>query len=165
MPTTSKITVSESAESLKSLLQSSGNFKVKLKVRSLILLQSGTYKSQKDIANHLGIGYSTIKSWYKNYAENGIDTFLEIKEKGKPRSLIPKEVHEALKQKVNNSEDPLLGYWDAVLWIKKEFSLEIKYATVRKYLITNFGTKLKAPRKSHYKKDEQTIEAFLKTAQ
>jgi len=163
MPTRSKITVIEDAESLRNLLHSSRNFKVKLKIRSLILLQSNTYKRQKDIANHLGIGYSTIKSWYKNYSENGIDAFLEIKAKGKPKSLIPKEVHEALKQKVNTSENPLLGYWDAVAWIRKEFSLELKYSTVRKYLITNFGTKLKAPRKSHYKKDEQAIEAFFKT--
>ena len=31
-------------------------------------------------------------------------------------------------------------------------------------MIKHFMTKLKVPRKSHYKKDEQAIEAFFKTA-
>ena len=39
----------------------------------------------------------------------------------------------------------------------------ISYTTLRNYMITNFKTKLKSPRKSHYKKDEQAIEAFKKT--
>ncbi len=163
MPTQSKITVTETPQALKNLLQASTNHWVKLKIRSLLLLQSGKLKRQKDIASHLSIGYSTIKEWYRDYSQNGIDTFLIIKAKGKPKSLISSEVHEALKLKLNNSNDPLLGYWDAVLWVKKHYQLDIKYATLRKYMITHFGTKLKSPRKSHYKKDEQAIEAFLKT--
>ena len=165
MPTKSKITVTETPQSLKNLLRSSVNHKIKLKIRSLILLQSGNFNRQKDIANHLGIGYSTIKSWYSDYSKNGIGLFLSIKEKGKPKSLISKEVHEALKLKLNTSEDPLLGYWDAVIWVKNCFQLDIKYATLRKYMITNFGSKLKSPRKAHYKKDKQATEAFLKTPQ
>ena len=39
----------------------------------------------------------------------------------------------------------------------------MKYNTLRTYLIRHFGTKLRMPRKSHYKKDEQAIEAFKKT--
>ena len=30
-------------------------------------------------------------------------------------------------------------------------------------MVTHFKTKLKSPRKSHYQKDEQAIEAFFKT--
>jgi len=118
---------------------------------------------QKDIASHLSIGYSTIKDWYGDYSQNGIGSFLKIKAKGKPKSLISLEVQEALRFKLNKSEVPLLGYWDAVIWVKKFFQLDIKYATLRKYMITHFSIKLKSPRKSHYKKDEQAIEAFLKT--
>lgn len=163
MPTTSKNTVLETPQELKNLLQASVNHKIKLKIRSLLLLQSGDFKRQKDISNHLGIGYSTIKEWYRDYFKNGIDSFLTIKAKGKPQSMISPEIHIALKLKLNKSEDPLLGYWDAVFWVKEKFHVDIKYATLRNYMITNFGTKLKSPRKSHYKKDEQAIEAFLKT--
>ncbi|MFT5602686.1 MAG: hypothetical protein ACI9N1_002945, partial [Flavobacteriales bacterium] len=41
------------------------------------------------------------------------------------------------------------GYNDAVLWIKQEFGYDLKYHTVRAFMIRNFGTKLKTPRKSH----------------
>ncbi|MFT5601590.1 MAG: transposase, partial [Flavobacteriales bacterium] len=56
------------------------------------------------------------------------------------------------------------GYNDAVLWIKQEFGYDLKYHTVRAFMIRNFGTKLKTPRKSHYKKDEVAFEAFKKTS-
>ena len=164
MPKASKISIIETPQLLKKRLQLTVNQKVKLKIKSLILLQEGNIKRQIDIANHLCVGFSTLKAWYRDYSINGIDSFLKIKAKGKPKSLIPAEVHKALELKLNSSEAPLLGYWDAVIWVKNNYQLEIKYATLRKYMITNFGTKLKSPRKSHYKKDEQAIEAFLKTS-
>jgi len=77
--------------------------------------------------------------------------------------VINSEIHKALAVKLNDSEEPLLGYRDAVLWVNNKYDLEIKYNTLRTYLIRHFKTKLKSPRKSHYKKDEQAIEAFLKT--
>ena len=132
MPKQSKITVIETPDALRKMLQSSTNHKVKLKIRSLLLLQSGNLKRQKDIASHLSIGYSTIKDWYRDYSQNGISSFLTIKAKGKPKSIISEEVHEFLRLKLNNSEDPLLGYWDAVIWVKKNFQLDIKYSTLRK---------------------------------
>jgi len=73
-------------------------------------------------------------------------------------------IHKELEDKLNNSRDPLLGYWGAVSWVRDNFGIEVKYNTLRTYLIRNFKTKLKSPRKSHYKKNEQAIEAFKKTA-
>jgi len=49
-------------------------------------------------------------------------------------------------------------------WVRDNFGLEIKNNTLRTYLMQHFKTKIKAPRKSHYKKDDQTIEAFFKTS-
>lgn len=89
---------------------------------------------------------------------------LVISNGGKRREVVPSHIHQDLETKLNNSTDPLLGYNDAVEWVKKEFDIELKYQTLRAYLIRHFGTKLKTPRKSHYKKDEQATEAFKKTA-
>ena len=47
---------------------------------------------------------------------------------------------------------------------KQEFGYEIKYHTVRSFMIRNFGSKLKTPRKSHYKKDEVAFDTFKKTS-
>ena len=48
--------------------------------------------------------------------------------------------------------------------VLKNYSVEINYHTLRSFMIVNFGTKLKQPRKSHYKKDEEAFEAFKKTS-
>ena len=84
--------------------------------------------------------------------------------KGKPKSLITTEIHEVLEEKLNDSNSPLQGYWDAVMWIKDTKGLIVSYQVLRNYMIKHFKTKLKVPRKSHYKKDEEAIEAFFKTA-
>ena len=83
---------------------------------------------------------------------------------GKRRETVPSSIHKAIKDKLNDSSAPLQGYNDAVLWIKQEFGYELKYHTVRAFMIRNFGSKLKIPRKSHYKKDEVAFEAFKKTS-
>ena len=86
-----------------------------------------------------------------NYSANGRPT------------VISEEIHQALEKKVNDSIDSFRSYQEAQLWVKDEFGEDIHYQTLRGYLIRNMGTKLKIPRKSPYKKDEQAIEAFLKT--
>ena len=40
----------------------------------------------------------------------------------------------------------------------------VKYHWLSAYMIKCFKTKLKSPRKSHYKKDDQAVKAFLKTS-
>ena len=127
------------------------------------MLKENPYKKQEDIANHLCIGYSTLKRWYMSYRRQGLDTFIRVIPTGVKKSVISKDIHEALKEKLNDSSDPLMGYWHAVLWVESNFNVTLKYQTLRKYMIKHFKTKLKVPRKSHYQKDEQAIEAFLKT--
>ena len=78
--------------------------------------------------------------------------------------VISSEIKESLRQKLNNSKDPLQGYNDAVDWVKSKHNVDINYHTLRSFMIVNFGTKLKQPRKSHYKKNEQAFETFKKTS-
>lgn len=49
-------------------------------------------------------------------------------------------------------------------WIENEFKKQIKYNTLLKYSIKNFGSKVKVARKSHIKKDEDAVDAFKKTS-
>jgi len=118
--------------------------------------------TQEQLSKKLGLGYSTYRLWLKNYTEKGIQDFISIKYKGTVKSVISDKLHEALEKKVKDSHNPFRGYWEVVLWIRQNFDEHIKYQTVRSYLIRHFGTKLKTPRKSHYKKDQQAIEAFKK---
>lgn len=158
-----KIIVSESTTELDALYSQSKNHRTRLKIKSLILFKENKYKNQEQLAVHLCIGYSTLRLWLNKYSKDGLASFIEQPRRGHPKSCITPEIHNALKEKLNESTDPLKGYWEAVEWVKKEFGTKVGYQALRNYMIKHFKTKLKAPRKSHYKKDEIAIEAFLKT--
>ncbi len=158
-----EIVVKESKSDLQSLRKKQTS--LALEKRVIWLLQFKTKKNllRKETASKVNITLRTQNRWIDKYMNNGIDEFLTSNKDNRKSKIITNELHEALKERLNSSQSPLLGYWDAVNWIKEEFDVEIKYHWLRKYLISHFKTKLKSPRKSHYKKDEQAIEAFLKT--
>lgn len=159
----SRIIVNETVGELNAAYHKAKDQRIKLKVKSLLLFKEGKFKKQEELANHLCIGYSTLRLWLRKYSNYGFDHFIRIPAKGKPTSSITPDIHCALEKKLNESHDPLKGYWHAVSWLKEEKGIDIGYQALRKHMIKHFKTKLKSPRKSHYKKDEQAIEAFFKT--
>lgn len=159
----STIQIAESKEKLESLCQKEKNYRIRQRIKCLIYTKEKRFKGQKELSQHLGVDYATVKRWLKQYRDEGLLSFASIQSGGSRRSIINTEVHNSLSEKLSNSSDPLLGYWDAVLWVKVTHGLDVKYNTLRTYLIRHFKTKLKSPRKSHYKKDEQAIIAFKKT--
>lgn len=163
MPKLSTIEIKESLNYLNELRKKESNHRLKTRIQSLILTKEDKFKRRIDLANHLGVGIASLDRWTRVYKRSGIEAMLTISNGGARRNCIPKEVHEGLTEKVYDSNNPLLGYWDAVGWVKEKYGLELKYNTLRTYLIRHFKTKLKEPRKSHYKKNEQAIEAFKKT--
>jgi transposase len=161
----SQIDIKETAESLQELYRKEKDRRIRARLKCLILIQDKKFSSQRQLANYLGVDYATVKRWLKQYREEGLQSLVVLHSGGKRRSVINAELHQILERKVNDSSDPFLGYWDAVLWVKKVHGIDLKYNTLRTYLIRHFKTKLKSPRKSHYKKDDKAIEAFLKTPQ
>ena len=159
-----KFIITESIEELKILYKKQSKSKVKLRLKSLIYTKEKRYKTQTILATHLGINYSSLKRWFKQYKEEGLSSLLDLKSGGNKSSIITEEVHKKLEEKLHDSTNPLKGYWDAQQWLKTNFNLDMKYNTVRTYLIRHFKTKIKTPRKSHYKKDQQAIDAFFKTS-
>ncbi len=159
----SNIEVKESNETLENLYRKEKNYRLRTRIKCLILLKANKFKGQLELSNYLGVDYATVKRWLKQYREEGLLSLTVFKSSGNRKSVINSEVHNGLSEKLNDSTHPLLGYWDAVIWVNKNYELEIKYNTLRTYLIRHFKTKLKEPRKSHYKKDAQAIEAFKKT--
>ncbi len=156
------ITIKESIEDLKTRYRKESNSKVKLRIKSLIYTKEERYRTQTILATHLGIDYSSLKRWFKQYKEEGLASFLSLKSGGNKPSIITPEIHQKLAEKLRDSTNPLRGYWEAQQWLGHHCNLEIQYNTVRTYLIRHFKTKLKTPRKSHYKKDKQAIKAFFK---
>ena len=75
-----------------------------------------------------------------------MESYLSIKRGGNRKSVVSKALHDALSKKLNSSLNPLKGYWDVQIWVKKEFDLDLNYHTIRSYLIRNFKKNLKSPR-------------------
>ena len=93
------------------------------------------YSCQEILAFNLGVSHATIKKWLKQYREESLSSYLSIKRGGNRASVISIDIHNALYERVNNSNDPFRGYWDVQLWIKENFNTDIKYSTHRYYLI------------------------------
>jgi transposase len=163
MGMTSKVDIKESISTLEKALKASTNFKVRQRIQTLIFLKRDRFKRQVELAEYIGVGHSTLKSWIKQYKEFGFDSLITLKSGGNYKGVINESLHKALEAKAHDSENPLLGYWHAVQWVKANFGQTIKYQTLRAYLIRHFKTKKKHPRKSHYKKDKQALEVFKKT--
>ena len=155
--------IEESISELNKLHKTETNYQLKLKLKCLIFTKEKKYSTQHILATNLGVSYTTIKRWLKQYREESLLSYLSIKRGGNRKSVIDSSLHQALSDRVNSSTEPFKGYWDVRDWVLEKFDIDIKYTTIRSYLIRHFKTKLKTPRKSHYKKDEQAIEAFLKT--
>ena len=159
-----EITIKESLLDLKIQHRKEKRAKQKARIMSLILTKESQFSRRSDLAKFLGVNSSTLVEWTNKYKESGLKGMLEVNSGGKRRETVPKSLHKKIEDKLNDSTAPLQGYTDAVLWIQQEFGYEIKYHTIRAFMIRNFGSKLKTPRKSHYKKDEVAFETFKKTS-
>jgi len=157
-----QIEIKESKKELELLRKSRKSEREKTRVLFLLLKLESRFKSQKEVSEYLNVSESTLRRWTNTYNKHGLDRFVSISLGGKRREVVTQSISKALKEKLENSEDPLLGYNAAVSWVKANFDVDIKYNTLRTYMKRHFGTKLKVPRKSHYKKDEQAIEVFKK---
>ena len=111
----------------------------------------------------MDISTRTQERWCIKYQRGGIKELLSDTPKKLKSRIITDKVHKGLSKRVNSSDNPFLGYWDAVDWVKSEYDVSVSYHLLRYHLIKHFKTKLKSPRKSHYKKDDKAVIAFLKT--
>ena len=158
------IVIKESVEELDILYKKTRDYKKKLRIKSLILTKTNKFSTRLELSNHLGIGLRTLFDWTNKYQKQGLNSMLSSTSGGARNSVVSDSIKKSLESKLNNSLAPLQGYHDAVLWVKKKHNIAMNYHTLRSFMIVNFGTKLKQPRKSHYKKDEVAFEVFKKTS-
>ena len=158
------ITINESVKELESLYKKTNDYKRKQRLKSLILTKTNKFNTRLELSIHLDIGLRTLYDWTTKYQKEGLETMLSSTSGGARNNVISELIKKSLEEKLNDSKAPLQGYNDAVLWVKNHHNVVINYHTLRSFMIVNFGTKLKVPRKSHYKKDEIAFETFKKTS-
>lgn len=158
-----QLVIKESLAELKIYLTKQRTLKGEKRVKSLILIKTKKFDTRQDVSDYLGIHIRTLERWVTKYKTSGIDEMLYDKPKNKQSKIITPEIHTGLSERVNDPNNPFLGYWDAQNWVNETYAIDVKYQRIREYLQKHFKTKLKTPRKSHYKKDHQAEKAFLKT--
>jgi transposase len=158
-----KLDITESSSELKKLLLKQKTIKGEKRIKCLLEIKSIRFDTRQDLADYLLVHIRTLERWVNDYRHGGVAQMLIDKPKNKQSKIITPAIHEGLEQRVNDPHNPFLGYWDAQIWIKQEYDVDVKYQRIREYLNQHFKTKLKTPRKSHYKKDEEAEKAFLKT--
>jgi transposase len=155
--------ISESLIELKELVSKQTTLKGEKRVKSLIYIKTKKFKTRQEVAASIGVHIRTLERWVETYKLFGIDQMISDKPKNKQSKIITSEIHLGLSQRVNDPLNPFLGYWDAQIWVNETYGIEIKYQRIREYLKQHFKTKLKSPRKSHYKKNVEAEKAFSKT--
>ncbi len=159
--------IKESLKELRLLLKSSSSMMhPRIKMLFFIKQNEGTGISKRALMDEVGVCSQSIQNWRTAYRTGGIDKLLVNARKGnsgKP-SVISLEEKRLIEKKLNDPNNGLAGYIELKEWIFEEFKKDLKYNTILKFSIRNFGSSVKVARKSHVKKDELAEEAFKKTS-
>lgn len=163
MGKTSTLEIRESLTDLKLLLKGQSNSKNTVRIQSLICIKSSQFDKRIDLASFLGYNIRTMELWLKLYKEGGIYNMLvSTKIKQKRKRLVTSQIHQGLSKRLNDPKVGFMSYTQAHKWVNQTYGSNIKYTTIRNYMIAFFGTKIKRPRKSHIKKSEEAKADFLK---
>ena len=155
--------ITESVSELKKLLLKQKTIKGEKRIKCLLDIKNSKFDTRQELADYLLVHIRTLERWVSDYKDGGVVLMLNDRPKNKQSKIITPAIHKGLEQRVNDPHNPFLGYWEAQNWVMQEYGIDVKYQRIREYLKQHFRTKLKTPRKSHYKKDEEAEKAFLKT--
>ena len=158
-----QIVVKESVRELKQFLHKV-SVTISGRIRMLITIKSneGEHLSKRELGKLLGVSSSSIQIWRLLYEQGGINLLMKDKRIGfKPTIISPAE-HEKIETMLNDPCNGLRGYVEFREWIREEFGQSIKYNTLLKYCVRNFGSKSKVSRKSHVKKAPVAVEELKK---
>ncbi len=158
------IPVKESLKELRMLLKKSQPIFVP-RLRMLIeMKKEGEIGiSKRELMSRIGASSQSIHNWRTVYKNEGIEALLSHNKKGFKSSVFSKDEHDRLSAILHDANNELTGFVELREWVKTEFGKEVKYNTLLKYCIHNFGAKTKVARKSHVKKDDAKVVDFKKT--
>lgn len=156
--------VKESLSELKKLHKSAA-LHIAPRIKMLLVAkQSDRALSKNELAELVGVNHNSIQQWRSSYGRGGMEELIKDGRVGFKPSVISKQTHEQIKVKLNNPQGAFTSYKELQEWVDRDLVEGINYNTLRHYVKRHFGAKLKVARKSHVKKDQQSVELFKKTS-
>jgi len=145
------------------LAKAQRNKKIYQRLMILTHVKAGMPKAQ--ISQLLLISTDQIYAWLKRFHEQGIEGLKDKPRSGRPR-LLDSDAHEALKQKIEDSQSALSGGRlrgeDIIELIKNEWGVTYSLSGIY-YLMKDIGMSWISTRSRHPKQDEQAQTDFKKT--
>ena len=165
MASPKQIVIKESLPELKGLLKKASPL-IAPRIRVLIEMKKAQDIgiSKRALAAAVGVNHNSAQTWRTLYSQGGIKAICSHNKKGFKKSVFSKEEHDAIGKKLNDPKNGLRDYTELLEWVEKEFKKEVKYNTLLKYSMKNFGSRVKVARKSHINKEEQAVKTFKKTS-
>ena len=157
--------IKESDNQIKKLMKSS-NAMIAKRLHALLIFKRNEESgiSKRLVADEIGINHNSVQTWRTLYIKGGIKMLMSHSNIGYKPSKITYEQEQALKEKLNDPHNGIVGFIELLDWFDKTFQTNINYKTFHGFVVRKFKAKIKVARKSHIKKDEQAVEAFKKTS-
>jgi len=157
--------IKESESEIKKLMKNSSSM-IGKRLHALLIFKrnQGSGISKRLVADEIGVNHNSIQTWRSLYIKGGIKMLMSHSNTGYKPSKINDEQEQALKEKLNNPQNGIVGFTELLDWFDKTFQTSINYKTFHGFVIRKFNAKVKVARKSHIKKDEQAGEALKKTS-
>ena len=131
-------------------------------IQKMIVIKQKGALSKDVLAVMVGASDRSIQTWRSNYVTGGVDQMLEDSRGGKKASKITGAVHQQLSKRLTNSRQGFRSFIEIQQWLLNEFSIDMKYHAVNKYVKRKFGARLKVSRKSHVLKSPADEAVFKK---
>ena len=157
-------TIKESLEELEAFKARVTDYQSSQQLNALILIKSDQYDTLDNVSSHLGVHYATLQRWLKRYKEKGIEQLLLPLTRNKPSKFITPEIHKALEARLHQSDNPFSGYVEVQQWLLDTYQVKIGYKWLWAYMRTKMNSRLKVPRKTNIKKEQNAEASFFKTA-
>ena len=158
-------TIKESENQIKQLMKNS-NAMIAKRLHALLVFKRNEDDgiSKRVVADEIGVNHNSVQTWRTLYIEGGIKMLISHSNIGYKPSKINEKQEQALKEKLNNPHNGIVGFIELLDWYNKTFQTDINYKTFHGFVVRKFKAKIKTARKSHIKKDLQVVEAFKKTS-
>lgn len=156
--------VVESVQTLEKLFRQQTKLLQLNRVKALLLIKQGKVRYTYELSAKVGYSRKTVYNWLKLYEQKGIEAYLAVSSRGKRRDKLSDATKGALGKKLSDSHSTITSYVELQAWVAMHCQQEVGYHVIYNYCRSKLKSRLKVARKSHYKKDEETIVAFKKTS-
>lgn len=155
------IEVKESEQELRRLLRNASPA-IRPRIQMLLAIASGASSSDTlALARKAKTSDQSIRTWKKIYREGGSAALLR-EGRGGSEGCIDSAGRERIAARLADPKNCFHSFEQARQWINETLGLNLEYHAVNKYLVRNFGVRMKAGRKSHVLKSETATADYKK---